>query len=132
MARKMFRSDSSRRCWKRRMSPYPDLSVSTLCSPSSHSLSPGRGIYIDVYDEAILVETELYDTDPKDPAQVLNKPEQKAGAAARSAPSNCVAQFSCLLVWWMARKGYSGDSRGGIHLVVGTRFRGSAVRSGSR
>jgi len=80
------------------MFPSSDLSVSTLCSPSSPPLSP-RKIDVGVYDEAVLVETELYDADPKDPAQVLNDAEQEA-TAARSALSNHIAQLSYLPVWW--------------------------------
>lgn len=45
-----------------------------------------RKIDIDVYDEDVLVETELYDADPRDPAQVLNDTKQKA-TAVRSALS---------------------------------------------
>ena len=48
----------------------------------------------------MLVETEVYDADPKDPAQVQSESEQKASAAARSALSNYIAQFSCLPVRW--------------------------------
>ncbi|KAF9643498.1 arp2/3 complex subunit [Thelephora ganbajun] len=45
-----------------------------------------RKIDIDIYDEDVLVETELYDADPRDPAQVLNDTKQKA-TAVRSALS---------------------------------------------
>jgi len=45
-----------------------------------------RKIDIDQYDEDALVETELYDADARDPAQVLNDAKQK-GAAVRSALS---------------------------------------------
>lgn len=45
-----------------------------------------RKIDIDVYDEDALVETELYDPGPRDPAQVLNDTKQRAGAV-RSALS---------------------------------------------
>jgi len=45
-----------------------------------------RKIDIDQYDEDILAETELYDADPRDPAQVLNDAKQKS-AAVRSALS---------------------------------------------
>lgn len=45
-----------------------------------------RKIDIDLYDEDALVETELYDADPKNPAQALNNVKQKA-TAVRSALS---------------------------------------------
>jgi len=45
-----------------------------------------RKIDIDLYDEDALVETELYDPGPRDPAHVLNEVKQKAGAV-RSALS---------------------------------------------
>ena len=45
-----------------------------------------RKIDIDAYDEDVLVETELYDPDPRAPAQFLNDTKQKA-AAVRSALS---------------------------------------------
>jgi len=45
-----------------------------------------RKIDIDAYDEDVLVETELYDPDPRNPAQILNDTKQKA-TAVRSALS---------------------------------------------
>lgn len=45
-----------------------------------------RKIDIDAYDEDVLVETELYDPDPRDPAQILNDAKQRA-VAVRSALS---------------------------------------------
>jgi len=45
-----------------------------------------RKIDIDAYDEDVLIETELYDADPRGPAQVLNDTKQKA-TAVRSALS---------------------------------------------
>ena len=45
-----------------------------------------RKIDIDVYDEDALVETELYDADPRDPSQVVNDAKQKT-TAVRSALS---------------------------------------------
>jgi len=45
-----------------------------------------RKIDIDVYDEDALVETELYDADPRNPSQVVNDARQKA-TAVRSALS---------------------------------------------
>ena len=55
-----------------------------------------RKIDIDVYDEDALVETELYDADPRDPVQVLNDAKQKA-TAVRSALSKCVPLGSLAL-----------------------------------
>lgn len=49
-----------------------------------------RKIDIDLYDEDVLDETELYDADPRDPAQVLNDVKQR-GTAVRSALSKCVS-----------------------------------------
>ena len=45
-----------------------------------------RKIDIDLYDEDALVETELYDADPRNPTQVVNDAKQKA-TAVRSALS---------------------------------------------
>jgi actin related protein 2/3 complex subunit 5 len=42
-----------------------------------------RKIDIDAYDEDVLLETELYDPDPRHPSQVLSDTKQKA-AAVRS------------------------------------------------
>lgn len=38
-----------------------------------------RKIDIDVYDEDVIAEEELYDADPRDPAQVLANTKAKAG-----------------------------------------------------
>ena len=62
--------------------------------PSAYQLPPTRflsginfrKIDIDDYDEDVLVETELYDVDPRGPAQVPNDVKQKA-TAVRSALS---------------------------------------------
>jgi actin related protein 2/3 complex, subunit 5 len=37
-----------------------------------------RKIDIDAYDEDVLLESELYEPDPRDPATVLNDAKQKA------------------------------------------------------
>ncbi|KLO18707.1 actin-related protein ARPC5 [Schizopora paradoxa] len=39
-----------------------------------------RKIDIDAYDEDVIQEEELYDADPRDPAQVLNDTKQKTSA----------------------------------------------------
>ena len=49
-----------------------------------------RKIDIDQYDEDVLVDSELYEPDPRDPAQVLNDTKQKAGAV-RGSLSKCVS-----------------------------------------
>ena len=43
-----------------------------------------RKIDIDIYDEDVLQESEIYETDPRDPGQVLKEAKQKQ-AAVRSA-----------------------------------------------
>ncbi|KAN0080266.1 Actin-related protein 2/3 complex subunit 5 [Tylopilus felleus] len=48
-----------------------------------------RKIDVDQYDEDVLQETELYDPDPRDPAQVLSDTKQKQ-LAVRSALNKCV------------------------------------------
>jgi actin related protein 2/3 complex subunit 5 len=48
-----------------------------------------RKIDIDQYDEDVLLEEELYEADPRAPAQVLDDARQK-GSAVRSALSKCV------------------------------------------
>lgn len=47
-----------------------------------------RKIDIDQYDEDVLLETELYEADPRDPAQVLDDAKQKT-SAVRSSLSKC-------------------------------------------
>jgi len=77
--------------------PSSDLSVPVLDHNPSPSLPLSRflnemadvnfrKIDIDVYDEDALVETELYDADPRDPTQALSDAKQKA-TAVRSALS---------------------------------------------
>lgn len=48
-----------------------------------------RKIDIDQFDEDVLLETELYDADPRDPAQVTEEAKARA-AAVRSSLSKCV------------------------------------------
>lgn len=48
-----------------------------------------RKIDIDVYDEDVLLEEELYEPDPRDPGQVLNDTKQKA-QAVRNSLARCV------------------------------------------
>ncbi len=43
-----------------------------------------RKIDIDQYDEDVLVESELCEPDPRDPAEVLNDTKQKAAAVRGS------------------------------------------------
>ncbi|TFK47123.1 arp2/3 complex [Heliocybe sulcata] len=43
-----------------------------------------RKIDIDAFDEDVLLETELYDADPRDPAQVLDDAKAKAAAVRSS------------------------------------------------
>jgi actin related protein 2/3 complex subunit 5 len=57
-----------------------------------------RKIDIDLYDEDVLVETELYNADPRDPAQVLNDAKQK-GAAVRSALAKYVSSSTSNLIY---------------------------------
>ena len=43
-----------------------------------------RKIDIDQYDEDVLLDNELYDSDPRDPAQALNEVKQNAAAVRSS------------------------------------------------
>lgn len=56
-----------------------------------------RKINIDLYDEDVLVETELYEADPRDPAQALSDAKQKGGAVrsalAKYASNNILTAF---------------------------------------
>ena len=45
-----------------------------------------RKIDVDAYDEDILLDEELYDPDPRDPAQILSDTKQKS-TTVRSALS---------------------------------------------
>ncbi len=51
-----------------------------------------RKIDIDQFDEDVLTEEELYDPDPRDPAQVLVDTKQKA-SAVRGYLSKCASRF---------------------------------------
>ncbi|RDB17696.1 Actin-related protein 2/3 complex subunit 5 [Hypsizygus marmoreus] len=57
-----------------------------------------RKIDIDIYDEDVLQESELYDADPRDPAQVLEEARQRQ-AAVRTflAKSDVVGALSTVL-----------------------------------
>jgi actin related protein 2/3 complex subunit 5 len=48
-----------------------------------------RKIDIDIYDEDVLHESELYEADPRDPAEVLEDAKQRQ-AAVRSFLAKCV------------------------------------------
>lgn len=48
-----------------------------------------RKIDVDQYDEDVLLDSELYEADPRDPAQALDDTKQKA-TAVRSSLSKCV------------------------------------------
>jgi actin related protein 2/3 complex, subunit 5 len=76
-----------------------------------------RKIDIDQYDEDVLVETELYDADSRDPTQVLNDAKQK-GAAVRSALAryvfihrNTIANSNGLFF-------FRGDTTGALAIVL--------------
>lgn len=53
-----------------------------------------RKIDIDAFDEDILQESELYEADPRDPAQVLDDAKQKQGAV-RSFLARCASILYC-------------------------------------
>lgn len=65
-----------------------------------------RKIDIDQYDEDVIQENELYEADPRDPAQVLNDTKQKA-AAVRSSLSK-YAIFALIIL------GHGSTSEEGI------------------
>ena len=48
-----------------------------------------RKIDVDQYEEDVLLDSELYEADPRDPAQILNDTKQRA-TAVRSSLSKCV------------------------------------------
>ena len=90
--------------WSSSLTEADVLTPNRLCPrkldrhpPSAYQLPPTRflngmsdinfrKIDIDAYDEDVLVEMELYDVDPRGPAQVPNDVKQKA-TAVRSALS---------------------------------------------
>lgn len=51
-----------------------------------------RKIDIDAYDEDVLQESELYDADPRDPAEVLDEAKQRQ-AAVRTSLAKWVADL---------------------------------------
>lgn len=56
-----------------------------------------RKIDIDIYDEDVLHESELYEADPRDPAEVLEDAKQRQ-AAVRSFLAKCAISIvsSCM------------------------------------
>ena len=56
-----------------------------------------RKVDIDIYDEDVLQETELYAADPRDPAAVLDDAKQRQ-TAVRSLLAKCVAPFPACVV----------------------------------
>ena len=56
-----------------------------------------RKIDVDVYDEDVLQETELYDPDPREPTQVLSDTKQKQ-LAVRSALNKWVSLLVFLVL----------------------------------
>lgn len=52
-----------------------------------------RKIDIDQYDEDVLLESELYEPDPRDPAQVLSDAKQKAATVRQS-----LARYDAILI----------------------------------
>lgn len=52
-----------------------------------------RKIDIDAFDEDVLLESELYEPDPRDPSQVLDEAKAKS-VAVRSSLSKCVQSVS--------------------------------------
>jgi len=59
-----------------------------------------RKIDIDIYDEDVLQESELYEADPRDPAEVLEDAKQRQ-AAVRSFLAKCAIcrGSSCYAGW---------------------------------
>lgn len=55
-----------------------------------------RKIDIDQYDEDVLLESELYEPDPRDPAQVVSDAKQKA-TAVRSSLAKYVVTFTLVI-----------------------------------
>lgn len=51
-----------------------------------------RKIDIDQYDEEVLLDSEIYDSDPRDTASALNETKQYA-AAVRSSLAKCVSSL---------------------------------------
>ena len=56
-----------------------------------------RKIDIDQYDEDVLLDTELYEADPRDPAQVLDDTKQKATAVRSSLSKYAFIPLPCVL-----------------------------------
>ena len=57
-----------------------------------------RKIDIDIYDEDVLHESELYEADPRDPAEVLEDAKQRQAAVrsslAKYAQGNLIYDFN--------------------------------------
>jgi hypothetical protein len=62
----------------------PTIRLSNSTPLSTMSEGAFRKIDIDQYDEDVIQESELYDADPRDPAQVLDEAKQRQVAARNS------------------------------------------------
>ena len=73
---------------QRRRAVVPLAAAQRPCPPTM-SDNAFRKLDIDAFDEDLLHESELWEPDPRDPAQALSDARQKA-AAVRSALAKCV------------------------------------------
>lgn len=91
------------------------LRTTTLCSQSNMDGS-FRKIDIDQYDEDVLLESELYQPDPRDPAQVLSDAKQNAAAVRQSLARYCA--HCCCLFCFMTCICARNDTAGALATVL--------------
>ena len=75
-----------------------------------------RKIDIDQYEEDVLLEEELYEPDPRDPATILNETKQKA-TTVRGSLSRCVGRIRSVAIIKLNLY-YRGDIAGALSLVL--------------
>jgi actin related protein 2/3 complex subunit 5 len=73
-----------------------------------------RKIDIDVYDEDVLQESELYEPDPRDPSQVISDVKQNS-AKIRSSLAKCI---SFIYLRAIAHVVIRGDIAGALNIVL--------------
>ena len=80
----MNRMDPLLKTLQVRASPPEGLVQAYLIHIADRSDTNFRKIDIDQYEEDVLLDSELYDTDPRDPAQALNDVKQNAAVVRSS------------------------------------------------
>lgn len=99
--------------------PYSIAILSSVASTLTTTLTAMdvnfRKIDVDQYDEDVLLDSELYEADPRDPAQILDDTKQKASAVRSS-----LSKYARGLLYGFAMSDsvFRGDILGALELVL--------------